>query len=58
MSFVEIGPVVLEKKKMLNVYNHYDDDNDDADKFRLEKLTWAFGSGELKSRTPQCAIDL
>ena len=49
-SLVEIGPVVLEKKmKMWKVY-----ENDDGqrrrttDKFWSEKLTWAFGSGELK----------
>ena len=55
LSLVKIGPVVLEKKmKMWKVYdnnNNNDDDNDrqrTEDKFWLEKLTWAFGSGELK----------
>ena len=44
--WVEIGPVVLEKKmKMWKVYDN-DDDNDDG---QQTKLTWAFGSGELKS---------
>ena len=42
-SLVEIGSLVLEKKmKMRKVYNN------DNDKFWSEKLTWAFGSGELK----------
>ena len=42
-KLVEIGLVVLEKKtKMCKVYN----DNDDRQ--ISEKLTWAFGSGELK----------
>ena len=42
-KLVEIGLVVLEKKtKMWKVYN----DNDDRQ--ISEKLTWAFGSGELK----------
>ena len=40
-SLVEIGPVVLEKKlKMWKVYRRTDR--------RLEKLIWAFSSGELK----------
>ena len=58
-SLVAIGPVALEKKmKMWKVYANNDDDNynddDDGqrrrttDKFWSEKLTWAFGSVELK----------
>ena len=46
-SLVEIGPLVLEKKiKMWKVYGQTDTDDR-----RLEKLTWAFGSGELKTFT-------
>ena len=46
---VEIGPVVLEKKmKMWIVYNNDNDDEGDGDKFWSEKLTCAFGTGELK----------
>ena len=53
-KLVEIGPVVMEKKmKMWKVYDNAnkannDDDNDEwrtTDKFWLEKLTRAFGSG-------------
>ena len=46
-SLAEIGPVVLEKKmKMWKVYNNANDDNDNG--LWSEKLTWAYGSGELK----------
>ena len=39
-SLVEIGQVVMQKKiKMQKVYRQTDDR-------QLEKLTWAFGSGE------------
>ena len=42
-SLVEIGPLVPEKKmKMWKVYDNNDDE------YWSEKLTWAFGSGELK----------
>ena len=53
LNLVEIGPVVLEKKmKMWKVYDNVNNNanNNDNDKFWSEKLTWAFGSGELKSR--------
>mgnify|MGYP003683272863 CR=1 FL=1 len=47
LSLVEIGPVVLKKKmKMWKVYDNNDDNDDDGQ--WSEKLTWAFGSGELK----------
>ena len=54
-SLVEIGPVVLVKKmKIWKVYdnNNVNDNNDKrlrtTDIFWSEKVTWAFGSGELK----------
>ena len=57
-SLIEIGPVVLEKKtKMWKVYDNDNNDYDGqrtTDKFWSEKLTWAFGSGELK-RTMECS---
>ena len=37
--------------KIWKVYDNDNDDNDDGqltDKFWSEKVTWAFGSGELK----------
>ena len=45
----EIGLVVMEKKtiKMWRINN---DDNAITDKFQLEKFTWTFCSGELKTR--------
>ena len=44
-SLVETGLMVLEKKiKMWKVYN-----NDNDDDGQRKKLTWAFGSGKLKS---------
>ena len=51
-SLVENGPVVLEKKKeMWKVYDNANDDNDDGQRTNCaEKLTWAFGSGELKQQ--------
>ena len=56
-SLVENGLVVQEKKmkmKMWKVYDNANDNNDNdgqrtTDKFWSEKLTWAFGSGELKT---------
>ena len=49
-SLVEIGPVVLEKKtKMWKVYRQTDRQTTD-DRWS-EKLTWAFSSGELKTKT-------
>ena len=46
-NLVEIGPVVLEKKiKMWKVYGQTDTRT--TNDRRSEKLTWAFGSGELK----------
>ena len=53
-SFVEIGPVVLEKKlKMWKVYRRTDGQTDrqtdgQTDNRRSEKLTWAYSSDELK----------
>ena len=45
-SLVEIGLVILEKKiKIWKVYNNADNDND---QIVIKKLTWAFGSVELK----------
>ena len=47
VSLVKICPVVLEKKmKLWNVYNN-NNNNDDG---RLEKLTWTFGSVQLKKK--------
>ena len=46
-SFVEIGPVVLEKMKMWKVYRQTDRQTTE-DRWS-EKLTWAFSSGELKT---------
>ena len=51
-SLVEMGPVALEKKmNMWKVYDK-DDENDKGQRinFDQKKLTWAFGSDELKSR--------
>ena len=51
-DFVEIGPVVLEKKmKMWKVYSRTDrqTDGQTTDDRWSEKLTWAFSSGELKT---------
>ena len=53
-SLVEIGPVVLDKKiKMCKVYDNINDndENDDRQRILSEKLTWAFGSAELKNAT-------
>ena len=44
-SLVEFGPVVLEKK--MKLWKVYDDDDDNNDELLSEKLTWAYGSGEL-----------
>ena len=56
-SLVEIGPVVLEKKlKMLKVNRRTDRQTDRRmDRQRMDnsssqKLTWAFSSGELKTK--------
>ena len=52
-SLVEIGPVVLEKKmKMWKVYRRTDGQTDrqTTDDRWSEKLTWAFSSGELKTK--------
>ena len=48
---VEIGPVVLEKKmKMWKVYGRTDGRTDRQTDRWSEKLTWAFSSGELKTK--------
>ena len=52
-SLVEIGPVVLEKK--MKMWKFYDNANKNeatttTDNFWSEKLTWTFGSGELKKK--------
>ena len=50
-SLIEIGSVVLEKKmKMWKVYANNNDNDNDNGQIWSEKLTWAFGSGELKIR--------
>ena len=39
--------------------NHNDDDKDENnDKFRSEKLTWTFGSGELKIERENKKIEI
>ena len=51
-SLVEIGLLVLEKKMKMWKVHHDDDDDDDrqtTEKYWSIKLTWAFGSGELKT---------
>ena len=60
-SLVEIGPVVLEKKmKMWKVYRQTDTptdgqtDRQTPDDRWSEKLTWAFSSGELKTKQNIC----
>ena len=45
-SLVEIGPVVLEKK----IKKFTTTTTRTTDKFWSEKLTWAFGSGEVKKK--------
>ena len=50
-SLVEIGPELLEKK--MKMWKVYDNDGQQTN-FWSEKLTWAFGSGELKKSESSC----